>query len=320
MIKPKDISVIIPTYKRDKYLAKCLDSILHQTVFPGEIVVVDNYPNPETRKITGRHSKTCHLLRYLAEKKKGATYARNLAIRSAKGKVLAFLDDDCVAAKNWIENITDFFRNNPKSQVVTGLNRNAISDSFVSEVEYFMSYNFFNSYRYFQRGKEYSWTIDTKNFAVKKDFVLKNNLFFDNVYADYPAYEDVDFGFRIAQIKVKINYSHRIKVFHHGKTNFFEFIKRWYNIGKRLYVFNTNWFESNQHIKQRRSFQMEFYFKQGYRVKRLRKLNFEKYLSEKTPIFKSAFIFLFFIRWLAERLGFFFMRLKHKVTSADYSK
>ena len=87
------VSIILPTYKRYLYLYKALRSVLRQTYYFFEIIIVDDDPNsnlkPQIEKINDVR------IRYFKNScQKGAPYSRNLGAMEAKGEYLAFLDDD----------------------------------------------------------------------------------------------------------------------------------------------------------------------------------------------------------------------------------
>ena len=82
------ISIIIPTYNKSIYLKKCIDSIMKQTIDNYEIIVVDDGTNEEIIK-----SYNSSKINYI-KKNKGISYARNIGLKSAKGKYITFVDSD----------------------------------------------------------------------------------------------------------------------------------------------------------------------------------------------------------------------------------
>ena len=90
MIRPADVSVVIPTRDRAYCLGRALESVLDQTVPPGEIVVVDDGSQDDTRTLMNGFPG----IRYLRQAAGGVSSARNRGIREARGRWLAFLDSD----------------------------------------------------------------------------------------------------------------------------------------------------------------------------------------------------------------------------------
>jgi len=104
------VSVILCTFNRSATLPSALDSLVAQVLSPSvpwEIVVVDNNSSDETRATIERYcNRYPGRLRYLFEPQQGLSRARNAGIRAARGEIFAFLDDDVVADRDWLSNLT----------------------------------------------------------------------------------------------------------------------------------------------------------------------------------------------------------------------
>ena len=86
------VSVIIPTYNRPTYLKQTLDSVVNQTYNNIEIIVVDDgSPNEDTLRVCKKYKTVTYLK---IENSGGPAKPRNVGIKEAKGKYIAFLDDD----------------------------------------------------------------------------------------------------------------------------------------------------------------------------------------------------------------------------------
>ena len=84
------ISVIIPVYNGERYLAEALDSVLAQQYEKMEIIVVDDGSTDGTSKIARSYKDVT----YLCQSRQGAAAARNRGVQHARGEFLAFLDAD----------------------------------------------------------------------------------------------------------------------------------------------------------------------------------------------------------------------------------
>jgi len=94
-------TVAICTRDRPELLGRLLHSIAGQSREPHEVLVVDNAPATEhTRELVSESFRNC---RYVREPVPGLDFARNRALREATGTVLAFIDDDAVADRDWVE-------------------------------------------------------------------------------------------------------------------------------------------------------------------------------------------------------------------------
>lgn len=91
----KGISVIIPTYNREKLLRHALDSVAGQSFCCDEIIVVDDGSTDNSCAVVMDFKSRCPVsVRYLFQENKGPAAARNLGIRESKCSVIAFLDSD----------------------------------------------------------------------------------------------------------------------------------------------------------------------------------------------------------------------------------
>lgn len=103
------VSVIIPTYKRVKYLERALNSVLNQTYNNIEIIIIDdNDPESnyriETSELVNRYMKLHeNIIYFKLEKNSGGCIARNKGIEIANGKYISFLDDDDLFHEEKIE-------------------------------------------------------------------------------------------------------------------------------------------------------------------------------------------------------------------------
>lgn len=93
MKEKKLISIVIPTFCRNDYLKKALYSVKNQTYKNVEVIIVDDSPQKKKKDFFDGF-KTLNI-RYIHNKKReGVQESRNIGIKKAKGKYIAFLDDD----------------------------------------------------------------------------------------------------------------------------------------------------------------------------------------------------------------------------------
>ncbi len=109
-----DLSVILCTWNRARILAEALTSLDACVVDPAiqwEVLVVDNNSTDETHAICESFiQKNPRRFRYLFERQQGKSFALNLGIQNAEGKILAFTDDDLTVDLNWISELLEVFR------------------------------------------------------------------------------------------------------------------------------------------------------------------------------------------------------------------
>ena len=95
----KKISLIIPAYNVDKYLEKCLDSVLEQTFQDYEVILVNDGSTDNTLYIGEKYRKKDSRIRLISQQNQGLGAARNIGICASAGSCISFLDAD-----DWLDN------------------------------------------------------------------------------------------------------------------------------------------------------------------------------------------------------------------------
>jgi glucosyl-dolichyl phosphate glucuronosyltransferase len=110
--KPLQISVIICTYNRCDRLFLALEALAQQTLPQEkfEILVIDNRSTDSTAAVCESFSKQLKNFKYIYEPVQGLSRARNTGWRSARSPFVAYLDDDAIPCKEWIESILASFQ------------------------------------------------------------------------------------------------------------------------------------------------------------------------------------------------------------------
>ena len=111
------VSVIIPVYNGEKYLAEAIESVLAQTQKPNEMIVVDGESQDNTEKV----ARSYRQVHYIRGRGCGLANARNMGIDVCQGELIAFLDQDDRWTPNKLKVQVDHLINNPKIQYVNAL-------------------------------------------------------------------------------------------------------------------------------------------------------------------------------------------------------
>lgn len=88
------ISIIIPVYNVEKYLATCLDSVINQTYKNLEILLIDDGSTDSSGLICEQYSKKDTRIKTIHKKNGGLSDARNVGISYASGDYISFIDSD----------------------------------------------------------------------------------------------------------------------------------------------------------------------------------------------------------------------------------
>ncbi len=101
----KKVSVIIPVYNSEKYLTKCIESVLGQTYDAFELILVDDGSIDRSRDICQVYEKIDSRILILFQENRGASSARNAGLKYATGDYLLFVDSDDWIDNNLLENV-----------------------------------------------------------------------------------------------------------------------------------------------------------------------------------------------------------------------
>ena len=113
-IKEPLISVMMPTYNNDKYIAQAIESIYAQNYSNIEIIVVDDGSTDNTKEIVKRYKD----IKYFYTEHKGIPFARNIALENSKGEYIAFLDSDDYWLPNKLNTQMQYFKEHPDCEIV----------------------------------------------------------------------------------------------------------------------------------------------------------------------------------------------------------
>ncbi len=111
------VSFIVPAYNAAQYVASTLDSILNCGYEPMEIVVVDDGSTDETRKVLESYVEKDSRVRFFYQENKGVSYARNHAIREAKGKYILPVDADDLILPDFVSWAVNCLEEHPEVKV-----------------------------------------------------------------------------------------------------------------------------------------------------------------------------------------------------------
>ncbi len=213
-----NLSIVIPTYKRNQLLKKCLDSIVdnnknNQNEY--EIIVADNANDINTKKLITRYSGNNKNLKYVGAKERGLSKARNLGFKKAGGIYVAYIDDDSIAEKDWVRNILKFIKENKKAEVFGGpYTRHTTINPPMWLPEEYGTMNNGNNMKILDIGRE--WLSGT-NMVYKKALLEKMGGFDTKLgmKGEIVGYgEEADLLIRVALNKIPVYYDPQLKVSH----------------------------------------------------------------------------------------------------------
>src|SRR5690606_34237575 len=121
-IRPK-VSVVVPVYNVEKYIDRCMESLLHQTLIDIEVILVNDGSPDNSPLICDEYAKKDRRVKVVHKLNGGLGYARNSGIEIAKGEYIAFVDSDDYVDTNMYKTLYDVAKNNDSDTVFCGFNR-----------------------------------------------------------------------------------------------------------------------------------------------------------------------------------------------------
>ena len=136
------ITVIVATYNTSKYIKKCIDSILNQTIQNIELIVVDDGSTDNTKDVIAQINDK--RLKYIYKKNGGVSSARNLGIDLSTGNYIMFVDSDDYIDKNFIEVVYNYAIKTGCDIVRCGYRNVDLKGKVINEVKYSLGNIVFN--------------------------------------------------------------------------------------------------------------------------------------------------------------------------------
>ena len=111
------VSVIIPSYNHEKYIGKCIDSVLQQTYKNFELIIIDDGSVDSSNEIISAYAD--QRIQYIKQSNNGAHHAINKGLALAKGDYLTLLNSDDLYHHDRLEKCLQVFQNNPEIDFIS---------------------------------------------------------------------------------------------------------------------------------------------------------------------------------------------------------
>lgn len=102
-----EISIIVPVYQVEKYIAQCIESVLNQTLTDFELILIDDGSTDNSGSICDSYAKTDARITVIHTENNGAATARNKGLDLSSGRYIVFLDGDDYLAENMLERLRE---------------------------------------------------------------------------------------------------------------------------------------------------------------------------------------------------------------------
>lgn len=179
------ISIVIPVYNVQKYLQKCIDSLLKQKVRDMEIILVDDGSTDKSGEICDFNQKQDGRIQVIHKKNGGVPSARNAGIKAATGDYILFVDsDDYINGDYFLEHCCKCIEKRHPDVLIYGCTRADLTKKI-----FLQAYENIERINELEEKDKLKWLVDNDKFSisawmhmVNTDFLKRNGIYFDETY------------------------------------------------------------------------------------------------------------------------------------------
>ncbi len=228
-------SVVVPTFNRPRQLARCLEALAEQTLPKAlfEVVVVDDGGRQSLEKLVADFAGRLQI-KLLRQANGGCASARQLGIDYARGEYLAFTDDDCRPAPDWLARIEAAVERDPAC-AVAGRTINGSKDDLYAEATQSIVESLVNSGR---DASGYVRYAPTNNVAFPTAPLCAVGAM-DRSWR-IAGGEDRDLCARWKEAGFRLSYESSVKVLHYHRLDLPGFLRQHFHYGRGAWRYYTS--------------------------------------------------------------------------------
>ncbi|NOX20038.1 MAG: glycosyltransferase [Nitrospirae bacterium] len=184
----EDVSVVIPVYNRPDLVKRAIDSVLNQSLSPGEIIVVDDGSTDNTWEVLKNYKNPIRAIRL--EENLGPSAARNKGVLESTGRWIAFLDSDDYWKEDKIERQLEYLKRYPYFEILQ------------SEEIWIRNGKRVNPCKHHKKPEGWAWEPSLRRCLISPSGVMmKRDIFFryGPFREDFPVCEDYDLWLKITR-------------------------------------------------------------------------------------------------------------------------
>jgi glycosyltransferase involved in cell wall biosynthesis len=219
----RSASVVVPTRGRSVQLSRLLASFDELTYHPGEVIVAADYDDSDSARLLGAWETKPHAFEARTVKQEGGrgpAAARNLGASAARGEIVAFIDDDCIAQQNWLPNLV---RNIDVENKIAGVGGRIVPIRTNLMSRYYGYYGILEP----PTSMEY---LVSANCCYAKKAMLEAGGFEEDIRK--PGGEDVGLSLKLSRRDWHFRFADNAIVYHDFRDGVFDFMKTFRNYGE----------------------------------------------------------------------------------------
>lgn len=218
-------SVVVPVLNRPDGIATLVEALRNQDLAheEWELIVVDNGSTDGTWEYL--QSLTEGWIRVVREQNRGPSAARNHGIRQTRGRILAFIDSDCVPRRGWLSGLISALGNSPH-WAVGGLLHSAPPTTLIEA--FTMRQNILDQRDFLAPGPYKPPFLLTANFAARREAIERVGPFDEELRVG----EDADFCWRLLQHGGTLGLAREAIAEHQHRSSFPAFARQMFTYGK----------------------------------------------------------------------------------------
>jgi len=205
------ISVIAPVYNAEKYLNKCIESVIHQTYKNVELILINDGSTDNSADICNEYALSDNRIKVISTSNNGPGAARNIGIENSKGDFIFFVDADDFIEKNALNLLIEKY-DQCKADVIVGDFKKIKDDVFNSGHERVFSTSKLLTKQdivdytrsYLKKPNRFPLFAYSWGRLFKSSIIKENNILFNS---DLRTFEDVAFNFDYLNYTNKIYFS-----------------------------------------------------------------------------------------------------------------
>ena len=209
------ISIVVPIYKVEKYLKKCVDSIQNQTYKNIEIILVDDESPDNCGKMCDEYSKYDERIKVIHKKNGGLSDARNAGIEVATGKYIGFVDSDDYIKEDMYENLYNNMKKSDSDISICGYieyqeGSKIVEKDLNDQTKIYTNKDAIEKLLYNDKITDHAW-----NKLYKLELFKENDIRYPKGF----MYEDIGTTYLLFENAKKISYNEKIGYYYLRREN-----------------------------------------------------------------------------------------------------